>query len=466
MKVRFLNLVRFALFATVLGWSGTALGVTTIVPPSKDSKIELETKKGVLLRLDRPAATVFIANPDIADIQVKSPRLIYILAKQPGETTLYAVDAAERVLANLQISVKHNLSRLNRALRNLLPDADIKLTSVDTSLVLSGSVETATEAEDARRLAQSMIAENSQVLLKLDVTAPNQVHLRVRVAEVSRAVLKKLGIDWSAAFRSGGFLLGLATGNPFAAASAIALPAGLNNNIFSSFKNKNLDLNGLVDALEDEGLISVLAQPNLTAMNGKTATFLAGGEFPIVVAADDNKVTVEFKEFGVSLAFTPTIIGRNRISLQVKPEVSQLTSNGAVQISGFVIPALTTRRAETTVELGSGQSFAIAGLLQNDVTHNIDKFPGLGDLPLLGALFRSDQFKRNETELVIIVTPYLVRPVSEHKLAAPTDGLTPPTDRDRYLHGRMYRPTAQRGPRIPQGQDANGLTGPAGFVLD
>lgn len=461
------QLIKFlgrGLVAALLVWSGPVLASTTILPSDSD-QIDLEIDKGVLIRLDRPASTVFVANPDIADIQVKSPRLIYLFAKKPGETTLYAVDQAERVLANRRILVTHNLSRLDQALKNLLPDANIKVISVDTSLVLSGSVATATEAEDARRLAKSMIQEDGEVMLKLGLTAPNQVHLRVRVAEVSRAVIKQFGIDWNATFTTGGFLLGLATGNPLVVAGAIANKAGVNS-IAAAFRSRRVDLNGLIDALDDEGLITVLAEPNLTALSGKTATFLAGGEFPIVVASGDDKISVEFKEFGVSLAFTPTIIGPNRISLEVAPEVSQLSSVGAVEISGFSIPALTTRRAKTTVELSSGQSFAIAGLLQNNVTHNIDKFPGLGEIPMLGALFRSDTFKRNESELVIIVTPYIVRPVSAAKLAAPTDGLVAPTDRDRLLHGRMYRPTLQRGPRAPRAEDGKGLSGPAGFILD
>ena len=222
----------------------------------------------------------------------------------------------------------------------------------------------------------------------------------------------------------------------------------------------------LLDALDKEGLITVLAEPNLTAVSGETAEFLAGGEFPVLVPGNNGRVTISFKKFGVSLAFTPTLIGGSTISLKVKPEVSQLSSTGAVEVSGFVIPALTTRRAETTVELGSGQSFAIAGLLQNNITRDIERFPGLSDIPVLGSLFRSDQFKRDESELVIIVTPYIVRPVSSQLLALPTDGLTPPTDTDRVLHSRLYRPTLGRRPSGPSGRGANGLVGPVGFMLD
>ena len=201
-------------------------------------------------------------------------------------------------------------------------------------------------------------------------------------------------------------------------------------------------------------------------MSGETAEFLAGGEFPVLVPGSNGRVTISFKQFGVSLAFTPTLIGGATISLKVKPEVSQLSSVGAVEVSGFTIPALTTRRAETTVELGSGQSFAIAGLMQNNITRDINRFPGLADVPVLGSLFRSDQFRREESELVIIVTPYIVRPVSNQKLVLPTDGLTPPTDTDRVLYSRLYRPTLGRRPSGPNGRGASGLIGPVGFMLD
>jgi pilus assembly protein CpaC len=292
------------------------------------------------------------------------------------------------------------------------------------------------------------------------------VQLRVRVAEVSRDVLKQFGINWDALLSSGNFMFGLATGNPVVAAGTFLTRNNNTNSLFGSFRNGALDINGLIDAMDDEGLITVLAEPNLTSMSGKPATFLAGGEFPIVVPGDNDRVTIEFKQFGVSLAFTPTLLGQNRISLHVNPEVSQLSNTGAVELGGFSIPALTTRRAETTVELGNGQSFAIAGLLQNDIRHDIDKFPGLGDVPVLGTLFRSDRFQRNETELVIIVTPYLVRPVDEPVLATPGDGYKAPNDIERILQGRLHSAQLHPGRGGPQGPQGQRLTGPIGFVLE
>jgi pilus assembly protein CpaC len=210
----------------------------------------------------------------------------------------------------------------------------------------------------------------------------------------------------------------------------------------------------------------VLAEPNLTALNGETASFLAGGEFPIPVFQVNNGITVEFKTFGVGLAFTPHLLDAGRINLRVRPEVSQLSAAGAVTLSGFSIPALTTRRAETTVELGSGQSFVIAGLLQNNTTQDISRVPLLGDLPILGALFRSDQFRRNESELVIIVTPYVVRPVSANRIASPTDGFVAPNDVERILGGITYRPQLNDRDQQPRTKEGQGLIGPSGFQLD
>jgi len=239
------------------------------------------------------------------------------------------------------------------------------------------------------------------------------------------------------------------------------------SSLAAGLDNGSQSITALIDALDKEGLVKILAEPSLTAVSGETATFLAGGEFPIIIPGSrDNRFSIEFKEFGVSLAFTPTVLSGKRIVLKVKPEVSQLSTEGAIQFNGFSIPSLTTRRAQTTVELASGQSFAIAGLLQNNTTQELSKFPGLGDIPVLGSLFRSDRFQRDESELVIIVTPLVVRPVSKRLLALPTDGLTPPTDTDRYVHVRLYRPNVIRRPKAPRAARASGLTGPVGFVLN
>ena len=456
----------FVMFTLIGGVSAAHRASAAEIRGTAEAPIVLEASKGTLIRLDRAASTVFVADPEVADVQVKSPRLVYLMAKQPGETVIYAVDREERVLLNQRVSVSHNLSRLRATLKSMLPGSDVEVETMDKTLVLSGRVLSARDAEAAQRLAMRLVKDEKDLVNQISVVAPNQVHLRVRVAEVSRDILKQFGINWNAVFRTGNFLFGFATGLP--AVNALGQSLVRNNgtnSIVGGFRNGSIDLNGVIDALDDEGLITILAEPNLTAVSGESATFLAGGEFPILVPEND-KITVEFKQFGVSLAFTPVLVGE-RISLKVNPEVSQLTTTGAVQLAGFTIPALTTRRAETTVELGSGQSFAIAGLLQNNITRDVSKLPGLGELPVLGGLFRSDRFQRNETELLIIVTPYIVRPVDSKRLSTPTKSLTPPNDTDRLYRGKTHRPRLEKEKRVVHGRGArDGLAGPAGFLID
>lgn len=431
--------------------------------PAEGPTVVLEVNKGGLVRLDQPAATVFVANPEISDIQVKSPSLIYLMGKRAGETTLYAVDDQERVLAAFQIHVVHDLRRLRQAVKTLHPAVDLALASVGGAVIVEGNVPTAAVAEDVRRLASRFIDTDGDVVNRLAITAPTQVSLRVRVAEINRTVQKQLGFNWDAVGTIGSFSLGFGTVNPFSTNVVTDLLQG-------GVATGGLDANVLVDVLDQEGLISILAEPNLTAMSGETASFLAGGEFPILVPGANGQVTIEFKKFGVSLAFTPTLLDAGRISMRVRPEVSELSSEGAVTIpvagGTLTVPSLTVRRAETTVELGSGQSFAIAGLIRNNVAQAVKKFPGLGDIPILGALFRSDDFNRNESELVIIVTPYIVRPAPSDSLALPTDGFAPPSDADRVFRGGTYRRNRDRGEASVVAPDGTRLIGPAGFILE
>lgn len=469
-----------------------AMSATTAPPPADAANVlaggaiftstsgrdlNIEINRGALVRLNAPADTVFIANPEIADIQVKSPRMIYVYGKKAGETVLYAVDSDDNILMNARVAVTHNLAAFRTALRSTAPNSDVKVKTVGDALVISGDIASAAQAEDIRRLAARFAPGEGAVVNQMRITAPNQINLRVRIAEVSRENLKQFGINWDAAMLAGGFAFGLFTGAPVIAEEFVI--GGLNNivnsrtnntnSLYGGYRDGKFDVNGLIDALANENLISVLAEPNLTAMSGETANFLAGGEFPIPVAQSgsaNGAITVEFKKFGVGLAFTPTVIDGNRINLRVRPEVSQLSSVGQVLSQGIAIPALTTRQAETTVELASGQSFAIAGLLQNDSTQDVSKVPFLGDVPILGALFKSDRYRRNETELVIVVTPYLVRPVSANAVAVPNDGLVPPTDGQRILYGSTNKQQVPAGARVTRGADGNALIGPAGFQLD
>jgi len=441
--------------------------------------LQIEVSKGQAIRLERPAAMVFVANPDVADYQIESPRMLYVHGRTVGETTLFAVDENDDVILNVNLEVNHNLSRLRRALADTIPGNEIRLRSVDGAVVLSGTVFSADASEDARRLAATFVPEETDVINNLAVASPTQVNLRVRVIESSRNDLRRLGINWDMVADVGNFVIGLSTGFPtttppsipflstdrFAASgsSLVTRPGGANSLVGNFNDTSNFDISALIDALETEGLVRTLAEPNLTAVSGETASFLAGGEFPIIVPQDDGAFVVQFKEFGVSLTFTPTIIGSERISLKVLPEVSQLSDSGAVNFQGFSVPALTTRRAETTVELASGQSFAIAGLLQTTVNDNVSKVPWLGDVPVLGQLFRSEEFQRNETELVIVVTPMLVKPVGRSNanvaLAQPGPGANVPPP-----SGAQPPADLQSAPGTDQ--DGPTLVGPAGFIVE
>ena len=429
--------------------------------------IVLEVNKGTLIRLPAPAATVFIANPDIADVQVKSPSLIYISAKAPGETVIYAVDATDSVLLNSPVRVEHDLSRLRSSLRQLAPGERISADSVDGNLVLSGIASDAGKAEKVQRLAASIAGEakGSQVINRMTVATPNQVNLQVRIAEVQVNKLNEIGVNW----RKIGSNLTFLTQNP------VTIGSELQNFLTVGHPN-GTGVIAMIDALEQEGFVTSLAEPNLTAMSGQTASFVAGGQFPVPITGSAATtggvptITVEFKTFGVSLAFTPTIIDANHLNLRVRPEISELTTVGEVSVpitsnQVITIPALTLRTAETSVELGSGETFALAGLLMHTSQQLVSKVPWIGDIPILGALFRSDRFQRGETDLVIIVTPYLVQPV-QTRVAAPTDGLVLPSDAQRVLFSDKFRQGLPGPARGPLDAGGKGLTGPGGFRLD
>jgi len=440
-----------------------AWGAAHVVGPSTSS-IGLEIGKGRLIRLDTPATSVFIADPKIADIEVKSPTLVYVTGKAPGETTLFAVDEHDVVLANMGVSVHLNESGLRQDLHRLLPNSDVEISTSNNALVLSGTVGSAADGENAKMIAARFAPDQDHILNTMQVQAPNQVNLRVRIAEVSRDIIKQFGFNWGSTGTPGHFGFGLATGNPLtdAAGNLLTRQGGVDN-LFAAYRAGNVDLNVLIDALDSEGLVTVLAEPNLTAVSGAPASFLAGGEFPIPVPQGLNVTTIDYKKFGVSLSFVATITDGGRINLVVKPEVSELSNDGAITLNDITVPSLTTRRTETTVDLGSGQSFAIAGLIQNNVTQNIQKFPGLGSVPILGALFRSDRFERNESELVVIVTPYIVRPASK-KLMAPTDGYVAATDFQQLGAGADYTPQPVQHVAAQQiSQPGRGLVGPVGF---
>jgi pilus assembly protein CpaC len=431
-----------------------------------DRTITLEASVGQSLPVPGRASTVFVANPEIADVQASADGAsLFLFGKAPGITSVVALSAGNQPLVTYQVTVTPPISGLRQRLSSELPDHRVSVESTPKALILSGEVASPGQAQRAVEIAKTYLGKDQTVVNRMSIAVGTQVNLRVRVAEVSRSVTKELGFNWESLFNIGAFTLGIATGrDAITAAGTILRGENGSATLPFGYRSSNADINVVIDALATDGLISVLAEPNLVALSGEMASFLAGGEFPIPVAQHDDELSIEFKKFGVSLDFVPTVLSGNRINMRVRPEVSELTDQGAIEINGLRIPALSVRRAETTVELGSGQSFAIAGLLQNTSRTNVDKVPGLGDIPVLGTLFRSSRFQRNETELVIVITPYIVRPVSQATaIAVPNDAVQPASDLERIFLGRINTPNTAIP---PIGPGAARLKGDVGFMLE
>ncbi|TDW68209.1 pilus assembly protein CpaC [Novosphingobium sp. PhB55] len=426
----------------------------SIVHPAQD--LSLSIGNGQLINVPGAMADVFVANDAVADVQVKSARQLYVFGKAGGTTTVYASNAAGAVIWSATIRVGSNLDSVDAMLRLAMPEAKIGVSTMGSStFLLTGTVKTPEDAAEAERLVQAYVGKDANVISRLRMATPLQVNLQVRIAEVSRSLVKSLAVNMATIDGTGGFKFGIGQGtvNEFHPGRAmgvggdvsITLPDGTTvpgssvttntagSTLAAAGKLFGVNILGSLDAGETIGLVTTLAQPNLTALSGETAEFLAGGEYPIPISQALGTTSIEYKKYGVSLSYSPVVLANGRISMRVRPEVSELSSQGAVNFNGYEVPALTVRRTETTVELGSGQSFMIAGLLSNNSTNTIQKLPGAGDLPILGSLFRSTSYKRGETELVIVVTPYLVNPVDASQIALPTDGFNAPNDLQRLL---------------------------------
>ena len=380
-----------------LGDLGTAAAIIT-VPISQ----------GRLLRFDDAVESVFIADPSIADVRMVSSDLIYVYGKKLGLTNLMAVSgrggradgtgARQEVSASALLRIVMDPRPANEARQELSPTTPVDITMFGKRTAMRGHMRNIDQAVDAANIAQSYSPPDQPPINNMTLAGSNQINIRVRFAEVRREDLKSFGIDWKIGGSGGNFSFGLAK-------SGATSPANRNLVLESSFGNFDLDL--FIEALQANGALTILAEPNLTAVTGETASFLAGGEVPIPVPSGSSgeSITVQYKPFGVSLSFTPTMVKDNRIGLKVKPEVSSIASETNFEVNGLKLPSFTVRRAETTVEMASGQTFAMAGLFQREVSRNVDKIPVLGDVPVLGPLFRSERYKRNETELVILITP-------------------------------------------------------------
>lgn len=450
MKIANVGAVALALMAPLAG--AVCASAQPVVSSIHAGTLEVPVNKSQVITADVPIARAMIGNAEIADVLPISDRSVYVLGKQFGTTSLTLYDRSENVIAVMDVSVGPDVEGLRTQLGDLLPGEGVRAQLSNGSVLLTGMVSDPGAASRAAELARAFAGD--RVINLMSMGGSQQVMLEVRFAEIDRSIGERLGVsgfglssdgDFSAVLGSSA---GLGTGNitdgRIPVLGAITDAFGIFNR---SFSIGNVDIDAALDVLERRGLSKTLAEPTLVALSGEPAYFLAGGEFPIPVVANygigqvgENNLGVEFKSFGVSLSFTPTVLANRVISLVVEPEVSSIDESTTVSINGIVIPGLQTRRASTTVELRDGESFAIAGLLREDFQTNVRQIPLLGSLPIIGTLFRSTSFQRGETELMIVITPRLVAPIRPDQVRLPTDRIADPEPVDVLLDGEGYHP--------------------------
>ncbi|WP_260598001.1 type II and III secretion system protein family protein [Sphingomonas endolithica] len=432
--------------ATMVDFAVPLRAQTRIPVMASAPVLQINTGRGRLINLERPMSDVFVASDAIADVQVRSPTQLYIFGKAQGETTISATSKTGAVVYSATVRVGNNFDSIQGMLNLAMPESQITATSMNGLILLTGTTASPADGAEAERLVQAFVGDSTKVLSRLRTATPLQVNLQVKFAEVSHSFFKNVGVRLTTSdgpgrgtlFRSNSGSAGTITYNPTTGAKTSTVTDGsFRSTLGLAGRALGTDFLAALDLGESVGQVSTLATPNLTALSGETGNFLAGGEVPVLISQGQGAVSVEYKPYGISLTYTPTVLADGRISLRLRAEVSQLTAQGAVTLGNTVIQGISTRRTETTIELGSGQSFMTAGLLQNNHDNNIDKTPGLGDVPILGALFRSNGFRRSETELVIVVTPYLVKPVNANEIVLPTDGYKAPTDLERLLLGKI-----------------------------
>jgi pilus assembly protein CpaC len=444
-------------------------------PAGAARSLALPRGKSAVIELPVDAHDVLVSDPKVANVVLSTPRRIYVMGVAAGETDAVFVDASGRQILRLNVRVDQDVSALGQTLNRILPGSTVRAEAVNDSIILSGEVPSASDADKAIRIASTFVAKPEQIVNMLSVAQPEQVMLKVRIVEVNRQVIKQLGISLGAVIsKVGNGAITATTQATYGIQGALAggISAALTN-------TANQGVDGTLGAFERVGLIRSLAEPNLTAVSGESAQFLAGGEFP-VPSGTALTASVDYKSFGVGLGFTPVVLSKGRISLKLSTEYSQLTSVGALTIAGSsgvtsttststtttasastTYPALSVRRASTVVELPSGGSMMIAGLLQSVTQQDLDSLPGLMQLPVLGALFRSRDFQQQETELVVIVTPYLVHSTSPDLIQTPADGLVMADDLSTVFMGQMNK--AFDKPVSPAGKT---YQGPVGYVVE
>ncbi|MCV0414219.1 MAG: pilus assembly protein CpaC [Brevundimonas sp.] len=427
--------------------------------------------RGTSFAVDLPADArdVIVSNPQVAEAMLHSPRRITVIGIAPGETDAVFLDGAGRTILALRVRVDAGVSALQDTLTRLVPGGRVQAEAINDSVILTGSVDSPAQSEQAQRIARAFVSAPEKVLNMISVAGSDQVTIKARVIEVQRSAVKQLGLDVNAVLNSVGDGLSFAQSATFGV-SGSQLGGGVLGYTDVSGDGNRLTTN--LRAFERAGLLRTLAEPNVTAVNGESGEFLAGGEFPVPVSQsnDDSGTTVgiEFKPYGVRLAFRPIVLSEGRISLQLSTEVSELSNDGAFTLNptantALVIPALSVRRASSTVELPSGGSLMIAGLLREETRQNIDKLPALGDVPVLGALFRSRDYTSGQTELVIIIEAYVVSPTSPGRMQTPADGLQIANDAQTLLFGQLSQ---RYGSPAPAAAPGAGWQGPVGYVIE
>lgn len=449
---------------------GALFAATTLAPASAQTStvprqqaessanrpVMLGVGKSLSIDLARDARDVIVANPAIANAVVRSARRVFLIGVAVGQTNVFFLDAEGRQIASYDIEVGRDLGGLRQTLRSLLPGSPLAVQSVNDSVVVSGQVANALEAQQAMDVATRLVGDEKKVVNAITIRGRDQVLLKVTVSEVQRTVIKQLGVNLLGTGLGGGS--GLSTAGNFNANGAQPL-----NSLTLGTQMGAAALSATFRAYEEQGLVRTLAEPTLTAVSGEQARFLAGGEFPVPTAKDImGNVTMEFKPFGVALAFTPVVLSEGRISLRVGVEVSEIDNQLTVQAAGITVRGLQTRRADTTVELPSGGSIVMAGLLKETTAQNINGVPGAVNLPILGALFRSRDYRRGQTELVISVTPFIARAVPANAIARPDDNYQDASDPATYLIGRFNRIYGTGPAPATTGR----FNGPIGFIRD
>jgi pilus assembly protein CpaC len=447
-------------FAVVLWHAAFPVHAKVSLETLPTETLSLVAGKSIIVKSPHPVKRVSIANPDVADFVLLSSREIYLTAKSAGTTNLSLWQNKNRV-AVYDLQVSYDLSLLKQKIHEILPEEQgVKVIATRDAITLSGRVSNSASLSQVMALAEAY-APKGKVYNLLEVSGVHQVMLEVRVAEMSKQLINRLGVNFSY-LRGGDFgitaLGGLSELSDFD--GDLTLDVSSNVNALFRFHSGSATWTGFIDALKSDGLVKILAEPTLITLSGQSANFLAGGEYPVPVPQGLGTAAIEYKPFGVGLSFTPTVLSEKKISIQVTPEVSELDFSIALPVAGYLVPGLSTRKASTTVELADGQSFAIAGLIKETIKDNLQKYPFLGDIPILGTLFRSHSFQKDETELIIIATPHLVKPLDMANQSLPTDFYIEPNDMEFFLEGLMEGRGKNRLSSLQ-----NGLDGEFGHVM-